>query len=32
VYYDEGRKKLILSNLTYELVDVIEKELLARAG
>ncbi len=32
VYYDEGRKKLILSNLTCELVDVIEKELLARAG
>lgn len=32
VYYDEARKKLTLSNLTVELVDVIEKELLARAG
>jgi nucleoid-associated protein len=32
VFYDEARKKLILSNLTLELVDVIEKELLARAG
>lgn len=32
VYYDEGRKKLTLSNLTVELVGVIEKELLARAG
>ena len=32
VYYDEGRKKLTLSNLTAELVGVIEKELLARVG
>jgi nucleoid-associated protein len=32
VYYDEARKKLTLSNLTAELVDVIEKELLARVG
>lgn len=32
VYYDEARKKLTLSNLTVELVAVIEKELLARAG
>jgi nucleoid-associated protein len=32
VYFDEARKKLTLSNLTAELVDVIEKELLARAG
>lgn len=32
VYYDEARKKLTLSNLTAELVAVIEKELLARAG
>lgn len=32
VYYDEPRKKLILSNLTQELIDVIEKELQARAG
>lgn len=31
VYFDEARKKLTLSNLTTELVDVIEKELLARA-
>lgn len=32
VYYDEGRKKLTLSNMTTELIDVIEKELLARNG
>ncbi len=32
IYYDETRKKLILSNLTQELIDVIEKELQARAG
>lgn len=32
VYYDAARKKLTLSNLTAELVEVIEKELLARAG
>lgn len=32
VYYDEGRKKLTLSNMTTELIDVIEKELLARSG
>ncbi|MNF48312.1 Nucleoid-associated protein YejK [compost metagenome] len=32
VYYDEARKKLTLSNLTNELIEVIEKELLARAG
>jgi hypothetical protein len=32
VYYDEGRKNLTLSNLTAELVGVIEKELLARVG
>lgn len=31
VYYDEPRKKLVLSNLTQELIDVIEKELQARA-
>lgn len=31
VYYDEARKKLTLSNLTNELIEVIEKELLARA-
>lgn len=30
VYYDEGRKKLTLSNMTTELIDVIEKELQAR--
>jgi len=30
VYYDEGRKKLILSNLSAGLVEVIEKELRAR--
>lgn len=32
VYYDEGRKKLTLSNMTTELIDAIEKELLARNG
>lgn len=32
VYYDEARKKLTLSNLNQELVDLIEKELLARVG
>lgn len=32
VYYDEGRKKLTLSNMTTELIDVIEKELQARIG
>lgn len=32
VYYDEVRKKLTLSNLTQELIDVIDKELKARAG
>lgn len=31
IYYDENRKKLTLSNLTAELVALIEKELLARA-
>lgn len=31
VYFDEARKKLILSNLTQELIDVINKELKARA-
>lgn len=30
VYYDEGRKKLTLSNMTTELIEVIEKELQAR--
>lgn len=30
VYYDEARKKLVLSNLTQELIDVIDKELKAR--
>lgn len=30
VFYDEGRKKLILSNISQELVDLIEKELQAR--
>lgn len=30
VYFDEARKKLTLSNMTAELVDLIEKELLAR--
>jgi nucleoid-associated protein len=30
VYYDEGRKKLTLSNMTTELINVIEKELQAR--
>ncbi|AVJ20362.1 MULTISPECIES: nucleoid-associated protein [Pseudomonas] len=32
VYYDEGRKKLTLSNMNQELVDLIEKELKARVG
>lgn len=32
VYYDEARKKLTLSNLSQELIDVIEKELQSRAG
>nr|WP_232247557.1 nucleoid-associated protein [Pseudomonas putida] len=32
VYYDEGRKKLTLSNMNQELVDLIEKELQARVG
>lgn len=32
VYYDELRKKLTLSNMNQELVDLIEKELQARAG
>ncbi|ERH59718.1 nucleoid-associated protein [Pseudomonas simiae] len=32
VYYDEGRKKLTLSNMNQELVDLIEKELHARVG
>lgn len=32
VYYDEVRKKLTLSNMTTELIDVVEKELLARNG
>ena len=32
VYYDGTQKKLILSNLSNELIEVIEKELLARVG
>ena len=32
VYYDEARKKLILSNISQELIDVIDKELKARVG
>ncbi|MCJ8176432.1 nucleoid-associated protein [Pseudomonas viridiflava] len=32
VYYDEGRKKLTLSNMSQELLDLIEKELQARVG
>jgi nucleoid-associated protein len=32
VYYDESRKKLTLSNMNQELVDLIEKELQARVG
>lgn len=32
VYYDEGRKKLTLSNMNQELVDLIEKELQARVS
>src|SRR3989338_1558345 len=32
VYFDEGRKKLILSNLTDELINALEKELLARTS
>jgi nucleoid-associated protein len=32
VYYDEARKKLTLSNLSQELIDVIEKELHSRAA
>lgn len=32
VYYDEVRKKLTLSNMNQELVDLIEKELRARVG
>jgi nucleoid-associated protein len=32
VFYDEGRKKLTLSNMNQELLDLIEKEFKARAG
>jgi len=32
VFYDEGRKKLTLSNMSQELVDLIEKEFQARVG
>ncbi|MBV4472428.1 nucleoid-associated protein [Pseudomonas siliginis] len=32
VYYDEDRKKLTLSNMNQELVELIEKELQARVG
>ncbi|AKF52771.1 Nucleoid-associated protein [Pseudomonas syringae pv. syringae HS191] len=32
VYYDEFRKKLTLSNMNQELIDLIEKELRARVG
>jgi len=32
VFYDEGRKKLTLSNLSSELIGIIEKELKARTA
>lgn len=32
IYYDPAKRKLTLSNLSFELVELIDKELKARAG